>query len=234
MRTPEDLLREEYFELLPHVRRATEELEAEVRHQLIPLSRTLQSHERLVVRSRVKECESAIGALMRRTELFDHSRESLAPSLTALNDLAGVRVLAFPKFRVLEADELLQERFPTWAADPVPAAPFSANSLALKYHGYCGPHSRVRGEIQIMSMLIGLFWEVEHAALYKPGASLRGLEISTRMRERNADVIHALRSFETEFESFACATPPRTSAPSAAAQSRTPAHSRSPDSSASG
>ena len=48
-RTAEDRLREEYFMLLPAARRVLEELEAEVRHSLLPLSSELDSYERLVV-----------------------------------------------------------------------------------------------------------------------------------------------------------------------------------------
>jgi len=80
----------------------------------------------------------------------------------------------------------------------------------LKYHGYCGDHCKVRAEIQLMSMLVGLFWEVEHGTLYKPGERLRRMEVSLRMQEQNADVIRALTAFETHFESIACAKPSAT------------------------
>ncbi len=59
-----------------------------------------------------------------------------APSLRTLNDLAGVRVLAFPKRLLLETDSVLRNRFGSWIADPVPPAPGTATALALKYHGY--------------------------------------------------------------------------------------------------
>ncbi len=207
-RTVEDQLREEYFELLPHARHAAAELEAEVRYLLVPIMRRLESHERIVIKSRIKECESAIGALRRRPEFCDFSSPDFVPSsLKSLNDLAGVRILAFPRHRVLEIDNVLSQRFCDWVADPVPPAPGTATSLALKYHGYCSGHCRVRTEIQVMSMLIGMFWEVEHAALYKPGQRLRGIEMSLKMQDRNADVIRALTAFEAQFEALAHAKP---------------------------
>jgi len=56
-------------------------------------------------------------------------------------------------------------------------------------------------------MLVGLFWEVEHGALYKPGEQLRSAEISARMQGHYANVIQALSSFEQEFEAVAAAKP---------------------------
>jgi ppGpp synthetase/RelA/SpoT-type nucleotidyltranferase len=202
-RTAEDHLREEYFSLLPHIRRTAEELETEVRYLLFPIARELERHERLVVRCRVKECESAIGALRRRQELETFSNQVANLSLTSLNDLAGLRVLAFPRHRVLECDALIRARFPAWISDPVPALHESAQTLAYKYHGRCSEHALVRSEIQVLSMLIGLFWDVEHGALYKPTPRLSGIEGSEKMRARNTDVIRALCAFEEQFEVLA-------------------------------
>jgi ppGpp synthetase/RelA/SpoT-type nucleotidyltranferase len=205
LRTAEDYLREEYSVLLPEIRHAAAELETQVKHLLLPVTRTLARHEQLIVKSRVKECESAIESLTRRIELatLARSKRDHAPSLTMLNDLAGVRVLAFPKCRVIEIDKMVRHRFSGWTPDPVPALPGCANSLALKYHGYLSESGSVRAEIQLISMLVGMFWEVEHAALYKPGAHLRAMGIALKMQARYADVIHALNRFEAEFDALA-------------------------------
>ncbi|MEJ1966728.1 MAG: hypothetical protein WDO56_36365 [Gammaproteobacteria bacterium] len=201
MRTVEDRLREEYFDLLPNIRRTTEELEAEVRYLLIGTTRNLEKHEKLVVRSRVKDCESAIDSLRRRQESWDLDPSNPGKySLKRLNDLAGVRVLAFPYARLIEVDRLLRARFPDWTSDPVPPVSGTRHSLAFKYHGYCVGRSDVRGEVQAISMLVGLFWEVEHAALYKPARHLAGIGLSHRMRDTNADVIRALHAFDAQFE----------------------------------
>lgn len=205
-RTIDDHLRSEYFELLPHIRRVADEAETEVRYLLIPLMRDLESHERIVVKSRVKDCESAIGALRRHPEYFRLGNPMHEPpSLRALKDLAGVRILAFPKRRVIEIDEALRGRFGSWTADPVPPMAGVAGSLALKYHGLCTPHCRVQAEIQLISMLIGLFWEVEHGVLHKPAERLRQVGISERMQGQYAEVIRALSSFEDKFEAIATA-----------------------------
>ena len=199
-RTVEDRLREEYFDLLPAVRRVLDELEAEVRHCLVPISLRLDEYERLVVTSRVKECESALGSLRRRQEgaTFDSGRPELY-SLDSLNDLAGVRVLAFPRTRLAEADRKLRERFPSWTADPVPGDNADDDPIALTYFGYGRASNRVRAEYQVVPMLTALFWEVEHAVIYKPSPSLKGVARSLAMQQRTRDVLRGLKAFEDEF-----------------------------------
>jgi hypothetical protein len=49
-------------------------------------------------------------------------------------------------------------------------------------------------------MLTGLFWEVEHAAIYKPAPDFKGLTESISMRVRTSAVYQALKAFEDEFE----------------------------------
>lgn len=196
-RTIEDRLRQEYFELLPEIRRVAEHLEAEVRYRVLPIFHRLNRYERLLVTSRVKECESALDALRRRQEGGRFDRERPAQySLTDLNDLAGVRVLAFPGSRVPEIDRELRERFPSWTPDPILE---SGLPLAFKYFGHCRASASIRGELQIVPMLVGLFWEVEHAAAYKPAPELKGTAGFWKMRQRRAEVYRALRAFDEEF-----------------------------------
>lgn len=52
-------------------------------------------------------------------------------------------------------------------------------------------------------MLTGLFWEVEHSAIYKPDPRLNGIAEDRGMRERTTDVVNALRAFEEQFEALA-------------------------------
>jgi ppGpp synthetase/RelA/SpoT-type nucleotidyltranferase len=84
-------LREEYFDLLPDIRRVVDELEAEVKHCLVSISLRLDKYERLVVTSRVKDCESAVDSLRRRQEgaTFDSGRAELY-SLASLNDSSAL------------------------------------------------------------------------------------------------------------------------------------------------
>jgi ppGpp synthetase/RelA/SpoT-type nucleotidyltranferase len=117
-RTIEDRLREEYFDLLPDIRRVAEQLDAEIRCHLLQVSKGLDRHERLVIRSRIKDYESALQKLRgdREGATFLRDRPELY-SLTSLNDLAGVRVLAFPRSRLNEIDLILRNVY-GWGPDP--------------------------------------------------------------------------------------------------------------------
>ena len=200
-RAVEDWLRAEYFDLLPDIRRVVEELEAEVRHSLLPMSRRLERYEQLVVKSRVKECESAIDALRRNLHegrTFDQHRPE-PYTLKYLNDLAGVRVLVFPRNHLARTSQELRRRFPSWTADPVRGYE-EGTTLAETYYGYCDASGIIRGEIQIVPMLTGLFWEVEHAAIYKPSPRLVDLVRRPVMQQRVSEVLKSLEAFEEEFE----------------------------------
>jgi ppGpp synthetase/RelA/SpoT-type nucleotidyltranferase len=150
------------------------------------------------VKRRVKDCESAIEALRRRQEgaTFNRDQPELY-SLTSLKDLAGVRVLAFPPRRLDDIGARLRERFPFWDSDSVRD---DDSHLAHKYSGYCRSGDAIKAEYQIVSMLTGLFWEVEHSAMYKPAPRFRGVVQSLQMVRRRTAVLEALRAFETEFE----------------------------------
>lgn len=199
-RTVEDRLREEYFDVLPEIRRVVEYVEAVAQYRLLPIIGQLDHFEQVTVRSRVKECESAVESLRRHQEgaTFDpDTAESY--TLKSLKDLAGVRVLAFPRRRLHEIDTALRQAFAGWTEDPV-LLEDEGETLAFKYWGYCPASGNVVGEYQIVPMLTGLFWEVEHSAIYKPAPQLRGAIRSLKMKEPTANVLGALRRFEEAFE----------------------------------
>ena len=199
-RSIQDRLREDYFDLLADVRRVAELLETEVRHCVLPMSLKLHQHEQLVVKSRIKDCESALNSLrLQKGGTFDRDRPETY-SLTELTDLAGVRVLGFPRNLLEEIHEMLRDRFPAWEPDHVQSDETDDEPLALTYHGYCEASDRVRGEFQIVSMLTGLFWEVEHSAMYKPTPRLKGVAHSREMKQRRQEVQQALRAFEEDFD----------------------------------
>lgn len=185
---------------MPAIRRVAGQLESQINYHLLPIVNELEEYEQLLVKSRVKERESAVDALRRRQEgaTFDNDRPTQY-TLTNLNDLAGVRVLVFPRKRLAEVDGALREIFASWTADPVTA---EGQVLALKYHGICEASERLRGEYQIVPMLTGLFWEVEHSAIYKPAPRLKGVVKSLAMQQRTNAVLEALKAFEDQFETL--------------------------------
>jgi ppGpp synthetase/RelA/SpoT-type nucleotidyltranferase len=199
-RTVEDKLREEYFELLPEMTRVADLLKTQIRYSILSITRELKTHETLVVKSRVKECNSAIDALRRRsgdTSVFDPDQPEIY-TLLALRDLVGVRVLAFPASRALQVDSILRSKFDDWTPDHV-IDKETDQQLALKYYApYVESKILLQCEYQIVSTLIGLFWEVEHAAIYKPAPRFKGL--APVMQEQTSAVNRALKAFEDEFE----------------------------------
>src|SRR5260370_41233464 len=97
--------------------RVAEHLKTQIQYSILPITRQLKNYETLVVKSRVKECTSAIDALRRRYRdqgaVFDpdHPEDY---TLLSLHDLVGVRVLAFPAKRAFEVDALLRSQFSDW------------------------------------------------------------------------------------------------------------------------
>jgi ppGpp synthetase/RelA/SpoT-type nucleotidyltranferase len=201
VRLVEDLLRAEYVALLPSMQRIFAQIETEVRYALLPLTLPLDRYERVLVRGRLKECESAVDALRRRQEGGTFvPEEPERYSLTALPDLVGVRVLTFPHRHFESVRQLLAPMTGSWKSDHLAGPDPAGSPVALKYDGLRNPTDSVRVEVQIVSLLVGLFWEVEHAAIYKPSPSLRGVEKSPAMQTKTAAVLAALRDFEEEFD----------------------------------
>ncbi|MGA3371246.1 MAG: hypothetical protein ABSC48_05740 [Terracidiphilus sp.] len=204
-RTIENRLREEYFDLLPVIRQVTLHLETIIRYRTLSILRDLKPYEQVVVKSRVKEYESAKNKLLRPQEgdVFDPDK-SEEYSILKLRDLAGVRVLVFPHDRLKEVDQKLGENepFKNWTSDPVKYA--RGFVQAPKYYGFCSEVSHiVQGEYQIIPMLIGHFWEVEHSAMYKPAGWAKGADKDHDMKTLRAKVECSLLRFEREFERFA-------------------------------
>ncbi len=201
-RTAEDRLRAEYFELLPAMQRTLVALDSDVRHLLLPIIISLNQYEQVRVVSRLKECESAVDSIRRKQEarVFDPEKYE-SYSLTTLRDLVGIRVLVFPSHRIAEIRSALLPLLLDWSSDPVPGIAPHDEPIALKFYGRCASASTsITGELQIVSSLIGSFWEVEHSALYKTSPNLQGVMGSPSMKDHQRAVLIALREFESEFE----------------------------------
>ncbi len=197
-RTIEDQLREQYVTLLHDMTRVADHIKTHIEYFILPITRHLKPHESLIVKARVKDCNSAIDKLRRGNPggVFDRNHPEIY-SLLSLRDLVGVRVMAFPSGRAMEVDRLLRLEFPDWIADPIRDE--TGMQLAFKYNGQYTKSSEVlQCEYQIVSTLIGLFWDVEHTAIYKQAPNLKGL--APVMREQTSAVYDALKAFEDEFE----------------------------------
>jgi ppGpp synthetase/RelA/SpoT-type nucleotidyltranferase len=200
-RTVEDRLREEYFLLAPEIKRVLYQLQTEVGYLLLPVTLDLKHHERIHIEARAKDCDSAINALRRREEARQFDEE--APTrytLTSLPDLVGLRVLVFPRPRLEDVHTMIRAKYAEWSSDPVKTGT-PPRFRAWKYHGFCSTSSRVRAELQIVPMLTGLFWQIEHDAFYKPrDPVLAGAAKKPVIRERTERVYDAFDELEEVLE----------------------------------
>ncbi len=193
-------LRDEYFKLLPDLHKILEELEAKISYALIPIKKKLKRHESIVMQSRVKNCESAIASLKRKQQGGFSPDKADEYSLLELEDLAGVRVLVFPRRHIQKIDSLISELLRDWTFDPIKREDSSVKILVNKYFGYIDPEKKIYCEYQIAPMLIGLFWQVEHAALYKPSLELKGIEEYYPVLKERENIYDAFSEFEKRFE----------------------------------
>jgi hypothetical protein len=200
-RTVEDRLREEYFILLPEIKRAVHQLHTEVAHKLLGATLNLKHHERIIIEARAKECESAIGALRRREEAREFDEEVPDKyTLTRLPDLAAVRVLVFPRPLLEQVHTTLQSTYSGWAPDHVQTGT-PPRLRAWKYYGRCSTCPTIQAELQVVSTLTGLFWHVEHDAFYKPlDPTLRGAVNKPTVREKAEAVYEAFEALEETLE----------------------------------
>lgn len=191
-------LREEYFSLLPKIRLLAGRVETEIRYHIRDISSDLEPYEQVVVKSRIKDCESAIRKLAGEGNFFVPGKEY---SLRQLNDLAGVRVLVFPSKRLAQIDEAVRNSGPFrgWERD----SHFGLTTSGSKYCGLVEEVSPdIRGEYQIVPMLIGSFWEVEHSAMYKPARWAKGADRDEDLKTLRSKIERSLADFEQRFEEF--------------------------------
>lgn len=202
-RQVEDRLRAEYVELLPAMHRTLTAMTTEVNHVLLAAILELDPHEQIVVKGRIKDSESAVDSLRRRQRLGRFDLEHVERySLTTLPDLIGIRVLVFPQRRLQNVRRILEAepRLSGWIDDHLSSPDSTQSPIGFKYHGLWNPTDPFRSELQVVSLLIGLFWEVEHSTIYKPAPRLQGIAGSMSMKSKNDAVLAALQQFEQEFD----------------------------------
>jgi ppGpp synthetase/RelA/SpoT-type nucleotidyltranferase len=200
-RTVEDRLREEYFLLSEDIKRVLHELRTDVTYLLLPATLGLKHHERIQIEARAKECDSAIDSLRRREETRQFGKADPEKySLTNLPDLVGLRVMVFPRLLLEDVHTTLLTKYGNWTPDPVRTR-MPTRVLARKYHGFCSMSPKIRAEIQILPMLTGLFWHVEHDAFYKPrDAVLKGAAREPVISNLLDRIYDAFDAFENALE----------------------------------
>jgi ppGpp synthetase/RelA/SpoT-type nucleotidyltranferase len=194
MKKIEDILREEYFKLLPRMVKIHRLVDTKVRWYLKSVTYHLKNYQRIEIESRIKECDSAITSLRNKQELgiFDSNKQY---SLTSLKDLVGARVLIFPPSLINPVNKIIVSKFHDWKSDHEKHGVMNIR----KYNGYV-QNKTIRSEIQIVSMLTGLFWQVEHFSLYKPDPMYKGIKGNLKMERLYREVLNKLAEFEISFE----------------------------------
>lgn len=188
-------LRQEYFELKAPMCNEHRRLDSDARCFLKELEYGLKEHERIGIESRIKDCDSAVDSLRRKQPGRDFV-DGESYSLKQLKDLVGLRILAFPASVMEAVNNIVLEKFGDWKADHKKHGAMQV----YKYYGALG-FEKIPCEIQVVSMLTGKFWDVEHSALYKPSSAFKGaIEANFEIRDLYEEVMNKLAEFETAFE----------------------------------
>ena len=141
-RSVEHRLREEYFDCLPEIRRVLWQLETEIRFRTLPILHDLKGPEQLVIRSRVKDCESALRTLARlrgsptpEGRQFDPERVRKSTQFSVFLIWREFVCLSFLIGGWVKLTRILRPYFEDWAAKPVKND--HGEIIAPKYYGYC-------------------------------------------------------------------------------------------------
>jgi hypothetical protein len=142
-----------------------------------------------------------VNALRRREEArqFDETAPDKY-TLTRLPDLAAIRILVFPKTQLEQVHTTVRAKYSDWKDDPVVTGQLKKRR-AWKYYGYCSASAVIQAELQVVPMLTGLFWHVEHDTFYKPlDPTLRGAANKPSIREHMELVYDAFEALEETLE----------------------------------
>ncbi len=192
----ESRLQLEYLKVASALYKAKEYIEIEIKHTIKTQLLEAVHANKILISSRVKDCNSAITALKKKEEgrVFRDGRQY---SITQLNDLIGLRISVFP----LTLLELVQSPLLSYLENNF-EQPFQTDHTTIenydiyKYRGIHNQFSEFNCEIQLIPMLISKFWDTEHDVFYKPASP----HDAPPMKEAYDAVIKSLYSFEKTYE----------------------------------
>lgn len=105
--------------------------------------------------------------------------------------------MVFPAGLITKVNKIITTKFRSWKSDH---HKLGKTILCKKYDGLPSKKLKIRCEIQIISMLTGAFWDIEHFALYKPDPAYKGMKENLTMRRLRDEVLVKLAEFEKSFE----------------------------------
>lgn len=199
----ESQLQLEYLKIANKLYKAQEYIEIEIKHTIKTQLLKAVHANKILISSRVKDCNSAIISLKKKEEgrVF---RDNKQYSITQLNDLIGIRVSVFPltllelvKTPLLDyLDSNFEKQFQT---DHTTIEKYDI----YKYRGIHNQFSEFKCEIQLIPMLISKFWDIEHDVFYKPASP----HDAPPMKDAYYAVINSLYNFERTYEESRYKTP---------------------------
>ena len=151
----EKWIQEEYKNLRPALNKLRKKVKKEIRTCLSDFTQSLEPWQRIEIRSRIKECNSAIDSLRKRN----------FHTLNDLVDLVGIRIVVFPASLAEKVEGVLIDYFKTLVPDHYF---YAKNEIAFrKYNGLTDDTTKIKCEIQIMPEILYSLVEVEHDFFYK-------------------------------------------------------------------
>lgn len=192
----ESQLQLNYLKIANELFQAKEYIEIEIKHTLKTLLLEPVHANKILISSRVKDCNSAITSLKMKEEggVFRDDKKYL---ITQLNDLVGLRISFFP-LTLLERvkPQLLSYLKNNFEQTVEPDDSSIGNYNIYKFRGIHNKFSKFACEIQLIPMLISKFWDVEHDAFYKPANP----HDAPPMKKAYDKVIESLYDFEKTYE----------------------------------
>lgn len=197
----ESNIRKSYHELLPVLKKIESLLVSKVQWYLRSEKFNLKEYERISVESRIKSCDSSLEKLVKKypapgqegSNIRRYINTSNDFSLDKLSDLVGIRILVFPSSKILRIQKIISREF-SWKLDP------EFFAFGSQFQGRLRGCKKIGCEIQIIPMLIGKFWDVEHFVRYKPHPSYRfRIKNDTEINDLSKDIYELLENFQVRF-----------------------------------
>ena len=172
----------EYSNKIEKFKKIEEKLYFEVCHFLSDDKYNLNEFQHIEITSRIKSYSSAEKKLRNQLELTAHDKSSIFD----LDDIIGIRISVFPLTLLRNIEKKLDEKFKSWKKEKSCHGRYSVYKHRSNYE-------KANCEIQLVPMLVGKFWDVEHSVIYKSKLSK-----NEDLNKSYDVIINALHDYENQ------------------------------------